>query len=104
MSDGQRGRSWGSIFLLLLVTALLSVLVRCWYLQYYQAQHFQERAARQQLKIIPQTFRRGLIVDRHGRVLALSVKVPSVWADPTLIKDKHKTAFGFPKEQIDSFA
>ncbi len=36
--------------------------------------------------------RRGAITDRNGRDLAISISVPSVYADPRLIKEKKKTA------------
>lgn len=68
------------------------MLARCWYLQYYRSDYYSDRAARQQLKIVPQSARRGLIVDRKGRIMAVSTTVKSVWADPSLIQDKREIA------------
>jgi len=88
-----RREIWGGMaFLLLLLAGLLAVLGRCSQLQIYRSDDFRQRAQRQQRMVIPQTSPRGLIVDREGRVLALSVKVPSVWVDPLLVKDKKQTA------------
>jgi len=79
---------WKSHFCLAsLVVVLLAVLVRCGVYQYYQGTSYSQKAQRQQLKIIPQTAPRGMIVDRRGRVLAVSTQVPSVRLDPTLISD-----------------
>jgi len=87
-----RGRIWGYMFWSALVVGLLGVLARCGHLQYYESEYYQEKAKRQQLKIIPQSARRGLILDRAGRVLATSVKMPSVCLDPALVKDPVHTA------------
>lgn len=76
---------------MLLVTALLTVVARCWVLQNANADQYQQRALRQQLKIIPHNTRRGLIVDRNGSVMAISRKVPMVWADPTRIQNIPET-------------
>jgi len=86
------GRVWGYLFWSVLVVGLLGVLARCGHLQYYESEYYQEKANRQQLKIIPQSARRGLILDRAGRVLATSVKIPSVCLDPSLIEDPVHTA------------
>lgn len=36
---------------------------------------------------------RGSILDRNGTVLAISLRRPTVWADPSLVKDPAKAAF-----------
>lgn len=92
VTEESRNRIWEYIFWSLLVVGLLAVLGRCWYFQYYKTEDFQKQAAKQQLKIIPQSARRGLIVDRQGRILALSMQVSSVRTDPILIEDKRDAA------------
>ncbi len=82
----------GLVLLILLGSGLCAVAGRCWYLQYSQADDFQQKAAHQQLKIILQNPRRGCILDRKGKMLAVSVKRPSVWVDPLLLEDKESVA------------
>ena len=71
--------------------AIMAVLGWCWYLQYYKSDEYQQKALKQQLKIIPFSARRGMIVDAQGRTLAVSVKKQSVRVDPRLIRD-YRTA------------
>ena len=87
-------RQWlkGQLCLAALVAILVVVLGRCWSLQVRQHDYFTQRAQRQQLKIIPQSARRGLIVDRRGQILAASVRRPSVRLDPVLIEDTERAA------------
>jgi len=92
MSKSWRNKWLWLVFLGLLVIGLIGVLGRCWQLQYYSSDYYREKAARQQLKIILRSARRGSIVDRKGRLLAVSTKVPAVWIDPFLIKDKKSAA------------
>jgi len=71
---------------------ILAVLGWCWYLQYYKSDEYRQKALKQQLKIIPFSARRGMIVDAQGRMLAVSVKKQSVRVDPCLIRDCRKAA------------
>ena len=92
MTHDWRERWKYQICLATLLLLFLAVGVRCVYLQFYRHEHFTKRAQRQQLKIIPQSARRGLILDRNGIVLAQSVQKVSVALDPGLIKDAPRTA------------
>jgi cell division protein FtsI/penicillin-binding protein 2 len=87
MSSKGREHWWGLVFLGGLALGLMVVLARCVQLQWHDSAVYQQRAARQELKIIPQTARRGLIVDRQGRVLAISVPRVSVGVDPNAVTD-----------------
>lgn len=89
----KRHQWWkGQLGLALLVVILLVVLGRCWSLQVQRHDYFVKRAERQQLKIIPQSARRGLIVDRRGQILAASIRRHSVRLDPYLINDPAQVA------------
>ncbi len=96
----------GTFFLIVLIMVFGGVAARVGYLQIYKADEFRKQALHQQRKIVPQSAQRGLIVDRCGRVLAISVKVPSVWADPGFITDKpncaHKLSvlLGIPADDV----
>ncbi|MCF7958606.1 MAG: hypothetical protein K9M57_09185, partial [Phycisphaerae bacterium] len=92
MNNACGSRQRGAIFLLLVIVGLLVVAGRCWSLQFYKRDYYRERAAKQQLRVITQSARRGTIVDRKGKLLAVSVKVPSIWIDPSFVKDIKKTA------------
>ncbi len=91
MSNERRELWWGQSCLAGLIVLLAVVLGRCAYLQGYKSEFYRARADRQQLKLIPQSARRGLIVDREGRVLAVSNKAYSVAADPQLLTDPRGT-------------
>ena len=87
-TTNRRRGSRGALLLLIAILALLALVMgRCWYLQYYCSQDARDQAARQQLKIIPQRARRGMIVDRRGVKLALSVERWSVALDPSFLDD-----------------
>ncbi|MCK5269351.1 MAG: penicillin-binding protein 2 [Sedimentisphaerales bacterium] len=88
--NSWQSRVCGYVFWSVLLVGLLGVLSRCWYLQYYEVDQCRKRAERQQRKLIPLSARRGLILDRTGKVLAISVKKPTVCVDPSLIKDKQE--------------
>ena len=92
MASKTGERRWGMVFLSLLVVLLLGVLGRCWQLQYCQVEEHRDRVYRQQLKIVPQTARRGAILDRKGRILAASIKTLSVRADPSWVDDVDQAA------------
>lgn len=82
----------GQICLAGLIVLLLVVMGRCAYLQGWKSDFYRARADRQQLKLIPQSARRGLIVDCRGRVLAVSNQVYSAAVDPALLGDVRGTS------------
>jgi len=81
------------ILLLIISLGLLGVLwVRCFVLQVVDPHHYAAMAAAQRRAI--QTLRapRGTIYDRTGRPLAISVPVPSVFANARQVVDKQAVA------------
>jgi len=62
------------------------------YLQVFQRDAFVQRAARQQQRSIEVSPQRGIIYDRNGQELAMSVLVDSVYAVPLEIPDQATTA------------
>lgn len=69
--------------------ALVGVLwVRCVWLQLLAAPHYASYALAQQQLAEPLPARRGTIYDRAGRPLAISVPVPSVYANARQVKAK----------------
>jgi cell division protein FtsI (penicillin-binding protein 3) len=66
--------------------------VRLIHLQVFARDSLQRQALRQSERTIKLEPRRGRILDRSGRELAVSVDVESVYADPQLIPDVSSTA------------
>lgn len=75
-------------FLFLLVGALLTAgAARLAWLEKEHGEEFRRRAVRQQSATLPIPAQRGDILDARGRVLAGSIRRPSVFVDPTLVQD-----------------
>jgi len=70
---------------LLWTTAIFGRLV---YLQLYLHSDYLTKALRQQQRTIEISPKRGIIYDRNGQALAMSIKVESAFAIPSQIKDK----------------
>lgn len=63
----------------------VAIEARLLYLQVFQHAEMTARANRQQLREVTLAPKRGEIFDRQGRVLAYSVDVDTIWADPSQI-------------------
>lgn len=92
------------------------ILVSCWaavifvrlvYLQVVRRGFFEEKARAQQERTLPVRASRGLILDRRGRELAISVPVDSICAMPIEIADPPSTArmlariLGVPRLELE---
>ncbi|MHC4632742.1 MAG: hypothetical protein ACYS9C_15955 [Planctomycetota bacterium] len=62
-------------FSLLLIGAFLALAGRCFYLQFLKGDHYISACLKQQQGRFAQRPRRGVILDRRGRVLAASNKI-----------------------------
>jgi cell division protein FtsI (penicillin-binding protein 3) len=62
------------------------------YLQVVQHADMQARADRQHLRTLAAPAKRGEIVDRNGHVLAYSVDMDTIFADPSEVEDAEKVA------------
>ncbi len=65
---------------------------RLFWLQIVRHRDFVERAEKQQQRTFQVAPRRGVLYDRNLRELAMTVLVPSIYADPSQIADKQATA------------
>jgi len=74
-------------FLLLLIGAFLALTGRCFYLQYFKADHYIDVCIEQQWSYYPQKPQRGVILDCRSRVLAASNRIQIIFADPRIIED-----------------
>jgi cell division protein FtsI/penicillin-binding protein 2 len=82
-------------FLLIFCLAVVwmgAVLARLTFLQLFSYQEYLTRANRQQERIIEISPMRGVIYDRNGRELAMSIPVDSCFADPEEISDPEMVA------------
>ncbi len=86
----SRGRRY--VLLLLLLCGFGVVLFRLLTLQVLQAAELSVQANRQHQKTVSLEGARGTIVDRHGKILAMNVEVPSVFGVPTTVDSPLKTA------------
>jgi cell division protein FtsI (penicillin-binding protein 3) len=75
-----------------LVIAFVFVLIRLVNLQVLQAAELTVKADRQHQKSVSFEGARGTIYDRHGKVLAMNMDVPSVFGVPTSLGDPGQTA------------
>ncbi|MGQ0694770.1 MAG: peptidoglycan D,D-transpeptidase FtsI family protein [Nitrospiraceae bacterium] len=86
----SRGRRY--VVLLLLLCGFGVVLSRLVALHVLQAAELTVKADRQHQKSVSLEGARGTIVDRHGKVLAMNMEVPSVFGVPTALDSPAKTA------------
>ncbi|WP_057832677.1 penicillin-binding transpeptidase domain-containing protein [Colwellia sp. TT2012] len=81
-------------YLVLAVVALiyLSLMARTAYIQIIEPDMLKKQGDLRSLRVTANTVQRGLIVDRNGAELAISVPVETVWADPKIIMDNKALA------------
>ena len=87
-SDSTLGKN-SRLYLLggILLLWCAAICVRLVYLQIFQYGSFVKQAEHQQLREIPLSAKRGVIYDRAGHELAMSVLVDSAFAVPSEVKD-----------------
>jgi len=89
-ADPYRGRCLAVAVLLML--GFVAVLFRLFDLQILQAAELTAKADRQHRKSVTIEGARGGIQDRHGKVLAMNMDVPSVFGVPTSLDDPSSVA------------
>ncbi|MGA6827967.1 peptidoglycan D,D-transpeptidase FtsI family protein [Nitrospira sp. NS4] len=80
------------VLLVVLLCGFGVVLFRLVSLQVLQAAELTVKADRQHQKTVALEGARGTIVDRHGKVLAMNMDVPSVFGVPTALESPARTA------------
>ena len=75
----------------LLLVWFAVICVRLIYLQVFRYGDFEQRAEHQQQRSISVSPKRGVVYDRHGNELAMSVQVDSAFLVPTEIPDLPNT-------------
>ena len=80
------------LLLSLLILAFLSLAGRCFYLQFFQSEHYVDISSNQLRARFIQKPQRGVILDCRGRVLAASGKSQTIFAEPRAIREPETTA------------
>lgn len=81
--------AWILLFMTVIISGLAS---RLMYLQFYRSSWLAENATDQRVREIPVEARRGVIFDRNGKTLVVSVSTESIYAVPVQVQDVEKTA------------
>jgi stage V sporulation protein D (sporulation-specific penicillin-binding protein) len=85
-------RRRAAVLFLFVVLVMVGLVGRLVYLQSYRSPWLTEGATDQRVREIPVEARRGVIYDRHGRELAVSISSESVYAIPAEIRNPEETA------------
>ena len=86
----SRGRRYSLLVLMLVGFGI--ILFRLVTLQVLQAAELTARADRQHQKSVTLEGARGTVIDRHGKVLAMNVEVPSIFGVPTSLDNPANAA------------
>mgnify|MGYP006189760853 CR=1 FL=1 len=85
--------SWRFAFVLLTLSGVFTALVvRAAWLQVVEPEMLVSQGDMRSLRVEADTVLRGMIVDRHGEELAVSVPVEAIWADPKIVIERHAAA------------
>src|SRR2546430_16467481 len=93
-TNNSRGNAGYRLYLLggILLFWCCAICLRLVYLQVFCYREFEQRALRQQQRTMEVSPKRGIIFDRAGHELAMSVSVDSVLAVPTEVPDRSTPA------------
>jgi cell division protein FtsI (penicillin-binding protein 3) len=85
----QRSNEGQRVYVLIGAMVLWAVVIgaRLYFLHVVHSADYRQRAEHQQQRSLEVSPRRGVIYDRNGNELAVSIKVDSVWAVPDQIED-----------------
>lgn len=94
--DDPKKHKWMKVRIVLVASVLvlgyLTVVGRVYYLQTVEAEALSKRSATQLNRQVSMQARRGNVIDRNGTELAVSVKIPSVFAHPRDIENPEREA------------
>lgn len=85
--------SWRFALVMVLLTSVFFALVaRAAWLQVIEPDMLISQGDMRSLRVESDSVMRGMIVDRHGEELAVSVPVEAIWADPKIVIEKNAAA------------
>ncbi|MBN2561469.1 MAG: penicillin-binding protein 2 [Phycisphaerae bacterium] len=88
----RRSHLAGQAIIAVVLVVLVGLMGRLVYISVHDGPLLLARAARQQRSVIPLNHRRGLIVDRVGRIISGTLLRKSVFADPKILPDRRVAA------------
>lgn len=84
---------WRFAFVLCsLATVMVALVARAAWLQVIEPDMLVAQGDLRSLRVESNAVLRGMIVDRHGEELAVSVPVEAIWADPKVVIERHSAA------------
>ncbi|ABL66711.1 Peptidoglycan glycosyltransferase [Chlorobium phaeobacteroides DSM 266] len=83
--DKRFGQRLGFVVLLFFVF-LVAIILMLLNIQVVNVRKYQEKALKQYVRIVTEKAQRGIIIDRHGRMLAETVETISFYADPKKVR------------------
>lgn len=84
---------WRFVFVLCsLATVMVALVARAAWLQVIEPDMLVAQGDLRSLRVESNSVLRGMIVDRHGEELAVSVPVEAIWADPKVVIERHSAA------------
>lgn len=84
---------WRFAFVLMTLAGVFSALVvRAAWLQVVEPEMLVSQGDMRSLRVEADTVLRGMIFDRNGEELAMSIPVEAIWADPKVVIERHASA------------
>ncbi len=82
--------SWRFAFVMFSLSAVfVGLLARAAWLQVVEPEMLVSQGDRRSLRVEADTVMRGMVFDRHGEALAVSVPVEAIWADPKIVIERN---------------
>ncbi|MBP2653098.1 MAG: spoVD 1 [Firmicutes bacterium] len=85
-------RKRAAVLFLFVIVIMMGLIGRLGYLQFVKSNWLMENATDQRVREIPVEAKRGIIYDRNGKEMAVSVNTESVYAIPAEIQNADETA------------
>jgi len=84
--DAEFGKRLGLVVLcfLLFLVGIIAMLLN---IQIVNVKKYQDKAEKQYIRLVTEHAQRGVILDRHGRMLAETVETISFYADPQIVRN-----------------
>lgn len=89
-STGLEVRKRIMTLFLLFALVIVALMVRTFWVQVVRGEELAERALRNRMRDVPVRAKRGLILDRNGKELAISISTDSVYAIPPQVKKSRR--------------
>ncbi|MBM3162751.1 MAG: PASTA domain-containing protein [Chlorobi bacterium] len=85
-SDSEFGKRLGVVVLFFIVF-LAGIVAMLLNIQIVNVRKYKEKAEKQYVRLVTEKAQRGVILDRHGRMLAETVETISFYADPEIVRN-----------------